>query len=162
MISSCLACLLLSTVVNVTDDVGQAVVKPSANRRNTLIMLQPVSLISNWAIVTVDSALSDKMSGVISLGAAYRSTTQNAHSPDAGSSMATNRNVNASLEMGLNYFLEGTAPQGFWLGPRALFQFGWNKSTSTYSAPIADVLNSSYTWRDYAVGGSLLGIGWGV
>src|SRR5262249_1514640 len=89
-------------------------------------------------------------------GAAYRSTTQNAHSPDAGSSMATNRNVNASLEMGLNYFLEGTAPQGFWLGPRALFQFGWNKSTSTYSAPIADVLNSSYTWRDYAGGGLLV------
>src|SRR5262252_1472085 len=111
MIPSCVTCLIVATVASESDEIAQSVAKhENASRPNTLIMLQPISLLSNWAIVTVESAFSDKMSRVISLGAAYRSTMQDAQSPDAGSWKATNRNVNISLETGFNHFFDGTAP----------------------------------------------------
>src|SRR5262249_38268166 len=117
---------------------------------------QPFSLLSNWVIVTVESAFSDKLSGVISLGGAYRNTTQNAQQPDAGSWSTTDRTISASIEPGFNYYFQGRAPQGFWLGPRLVFEFQWSQLIANFSPALGDVSNSSNTWRDYTVGGSLL------
>src|SRR5215813_10452181 len=150
----CVTCLIASTVVSGADEVTLSVVKQeSTSHRNTLLMLQPFSLLSNWVIVTVESAFSDKLSGVISLGGAYRNTTQNAQQPDAGSWSTTDRTISASIEPGFNYYFQGRAPQGFWLGPRLVFEFQWSQLIANFSPALGDVSNSSNTWRDYTVGG---------
>ena len=158
MIPFCVASLILSTVASRSEDIAlKSNELDGTNHRNTLITVQPVSLLSNWVIFGVESAFSDKLSGVVSLGGTYRTTTQNSQQPDVYSATSTDHAIGTSIESGFNYFFQGRAPEGVWFGPRVAFQFRWAKLTTNYNPTTGDSpSNSSHTSRDYAIGGSLL------
>jgi hypothetical protein len=126
----------------------------SLSRRRTSITMQPLPLIFESATLGVERALSDKVSMLVSTTVTIRSESQKTEHIDL-----FDRQVDAisgSLEPGLNYFFAGTAPEGFWIGPRVSFAYSRTKVNSKQVLTDGSTVLISETFRSRTVGGALL------
>jgi hypothetical protein len=124
------------------------------SRRRTSITMQPLPLIFEAATLGVERAVSDKLSMLVFATVTIRSESQKEEQRDL-----FDRQVDAiggSLEPGVNYFFAGTAPEGFWIGPRVFFGYGRTQASSKQVRTDGSIDLRSDMSHYRTVGGSLL------